>query len=884
MTNRIYVTNFNSGDVTVIDGADHSTGPVPSGDFPVAVAVNAKTNQVYVTNYFSANVTVIDGRDNSVADIVAVEDGPLAMAVNPVTNRVYVANGDSDNVTIIDGSDNVTATVEVGAFPSAFAVNPVTNRVYVANFLGDNVTVIDGNDHSTSTVAAGDGPIAVAVNPMTNRVYVANTSNGTVTVIDGSDNSTSTVSAGDGPVAVAVNLVTNRIYVANQRSGNVTVIDGSDNSVIDIVAVEDGPVGVAVNPVTNRVYVANFSSDNVTVIDGSDNSPTTVAAGNGPIAVAVNSITNRTYVANQLSDDVTVIDGNDNSIITTAGAGNEPRALAVNPVTNRVYVANQLSDDVTVIDGSDHTTITVDVEDEPNALAVNPVTNRVYVTSFSSDSVTLIDGTDHSSTSLFAEGAPSGVGVNPVTNQAYVSYSNSDSVMVITPNAIQSNPLTTAVTPLPGDTTMAEVTSFRFTANSAHTPTAPPVQQIYYQVDTQVGPWLRATPDGASASGNTPPLTPGIHLLFAFATDGQEATSINTGSGSSPIPGQVSAYVFLVGRGEAQVQPQADSALTLFQDPAEGATGVRPGVSRVFDSATGQDLELLLNDYQAQFNYDGSCFNVLDVREGDFDISDIIIDNTGGQATFTGTTPAGAAAPTDLSLVLTRLLGTALQICPLTLELTSLNDSDGNSIEVPDALGRDFLRGDAQVDGDVTIGDARFIAQYLLESRQACTTVIDSDCLHSVNAASVRHDGEFDRKTIADALFIAQFLQGLRDESYSAVEGQPSLVTFSLNEENNSGQSGQATLTGQNGQTEVVLTLSSGNLETELAHIHTGQCGPSLGGIVFPLTSFVDGSGESVTTVDAPLVSLLTGDFAINTHQQGQPSVFTACGDIPANP
>ena len=42
-----------------------------------------------------------------------------------------------------------------------------------------------------------------------------------------------------------------------------------------------------------------------------------------------------------------------------------------------------------------------------------------------------------------------------------------------------------------------------------------------------------------------------------------------------------------------------------------------------------------------------------------------------------------------------------------------------------------------------------------------------TSCLHSVNAAGVRLDGEFDQKTIADALFIAQYLVGLRDEFYS---------------------------------------------------------------------------------------------------------------------
>ncbi|MDH4209290.1 MAG: hypothetical protein OEV76_10480, partial [Anaerolineae bacterium] len=74
----------------------------------------------------------------------------------------------------------------------------------------------------------------------------------------------------------------------------------------------------------------------------------------------------------------------------------------------------------------------------------------------------------------------------------------------------------------------------------------PPVRQIYYQVDTWTGPWLRASPAGGSGSGQTPTLLPGTHLLFAFAADGQDATSINTGLGSSPVIGQISAYHFLM--------------------------------------------------------------------------------------------------------------------------------------------------------------------------------------------------------------------------------------------------------------------------------------------------------------------------------------------------
>ena len=106
-------------------------------------------------------------------------------------------------------------------------------------------------------------------------------------------------------------------------------------------------------------------------------------------------------------------------------------------------------------------------------------------------------------------------------------------------------------------------------------------------------------------------------------------------------------------------------------------------------------------------------------------------------------------------------------------------------------------------------------------------------------------------------------------------------VEISLDELNGSGQSGTATLTSSGGAIKVVLSIGEGTLKSEKVHIHNGQCGPDLGGVVHGLTDFTD--GNSVTTVEGvSLVSLMTGGFAVNAHQAGNPKVYTACGNIPA--
>ena len=344
------------------------------------------------------------------------------------------------------------------------------------------------------------------VNPVTNKIYVANAADDTVTVIDGTSNATATVSVGTNPRALAVNPVTNKIYVANFGAASVTVIDGATNTSATVTAAAS-PISVAVNRVTNNIYVAN-ESGTVTVIDGATNATTPVTAGTLPFSVAVNEISNKIYVANLNGGNVTVIDGATNAT-STVTAGLKPAGVAVNPVTNKIYVANRgdainsITGTVTVIDGASSAKATVTVGLSPVPVAVGPVTNKIYVVDEDSDDVTVIDEQQD-----------------------------------------QAVPLVTTITPLGGNTTSSATPTFTFSAASSFAPTAPPVTKLYFQFDTWQGPWIAATGGPATFSGTAPVLSTGTHILYAFATDGQDATSTITGSGSSPLTGIITAYLF----------------------------------------------------------------------------------------------------------------------------------------------------------------------------------------------------------------------------------------------------------------------------------------------------------------------------------------------------
>jgi hypothetical protein len=172
------------------------------------------------------------------------------------------------------------------------------------------------------------------------------------------------------------------------------------------------------------------------------------------------------------------------------------------------------------------------------------------------------------------------------------------------------------------------------------------------------------------------------------------------------------------------------------------------------------------------------------------------------------------------------------------------------------------------------------------EAGTTTTTGVGGDYVLVVDQGDLSFAGETISFLIGgySATQTAVWMQGGGDEltlSASSGPARGEVVSLALDEQNGSGQSGTATLTEVSGAIEVVLSLSAGTTQSEFVHIHTGQCGDTLGGVDFGLTSFVGGSGDSTSTVDTTLAHLQDGDHAINVHDLTDPGPpYTACGNI----
>src|SRR5262245_52062788 len=105
-------------------------------------------------------------------------------------------------------------------------------------------------------------------------------------------------------------------------------------------------------------------------------------------------------------------------------------------------------------------------------------------------------------------------------------------------------------------------------------------------------------------------------------------------------------------------------------------------------------------------------------------------------------------------------------------------------------------------------------------------------------------------------------------------------VTVKLGEQNNSGETGTATLTAEGSSTKVELNVKGGAKGVaQPAHIHEGSCAKLDPKPKYGLSNVTD--GKSSTTVPVSLETLTKGELAINVHKSAEDlKTYVACGDI----
>jgi DNA-binding beta-propeller fold protein YncE len=442
------------------------------GSGPTSAAIDPVTHTVYVTNYSSSTVSVINGaRCNArvtrgcarpVATI-KVGKNPIAAVVDPATRTLYVANFTGRTVSVINaGTCNAKVTrgcrrpgrrtVTDNAGPSWVAVDTGTDTVYVANSgitaPGDTVSVINGaacNAHTgrgchraPATVTVGQSPFTLTIDQTSDTIYVADFVNeftgGSVSVINGATcNGKITAGCRHTPPAVptgigtgmvvvdhnlhtafAVNATDDTLSAINTRTCNGTVAAGCPHrppnqqaAPVQGPGYNAFPIAFALMPRTGTAYVASIGSANllsVTSIRRCNATSTTGCRAEAPTVpegaflLSADPATNTIYAGNLNHAQIDVINAATCHAADLAGCAPvaeipvaDPGANvgAIDDATHTLYAADPPSTNVFMINtaacNADNTSgcaaapPTVKIGAFPEIPAVNPATQTMYV-------------------------------------------------------------------------------------------------------------------------------------------------------------------------------------------------------------------------------------------------------------------------------------------------------------------------------------------------------------------------------------------------------------------------------------------------------------------------------------------------------------------------
>jgi YVTN family beta-propeller protein len=493
---------------------------------PYSAATSPCLNKVYVTNWSSDTVSVIDVGTLTVTKEIGGLDGPRDIVISPYGHRAYVSNQSDDSIGVIDTiNDRLIAVWPIGgSWLSGLDISPDGSTLYVADRYGQT-RAVDTSSGRVITSIPTENTWDVEVFPAAAGpfAYVSNVDYRQVTVLDTSTNSitgTILLPPASGPRGLALfppsttclhglsvllhppssekgwtpgtSLVyTETLYNVTGAtdsftltlSGNVwttTLSITNTGSIADMTSVDfsvqvdipagatPGDIDVVTITATSLIsptvysdtatitttafsgqygYVFNPNNEEINVVDtvfhidtgvAIDTSPYDTGSGTWPWRGALSPDGQWLYASLDSAQQVLVISTTTHTPAMTMTVGDGPHGIAFTADGDYAFVANQDSDTVSVIDTSGSSvTATIPVSDNPVSIATNPCLDKVYVTSFvnplvDNGVVSVIDvGTLTVTKVIFGFSDPRDIVISPYGFRAYVSNTWDGSIGVI---------------------------------------------------------------------------------------------------------------------------------------------------------------------------------------------------------------------------------------------------------------------------------------------------------------------------------------------------------------------------------------------------------------------------------------------------------------------
>lgn len=339
----VYVANFGSNTVSVIDGASNqvvATIPVGSqprwylnGSFNPSAPITPDGTKLYVPNVASGDVSVISTATNSVLTTVPVNSVSSGLVITPDSSKAYIV-GAIDTVDVISTASNiVTASISVGLVPLTAAITPNGAKVYVQDQgFGDIAVISTATDTVITVIRVNAFPGVIAMVPDGTKLYVP-FDIGLVDVIStATDAVISQITVGSSsPISVYITPDGSKGYLPNGDASSVSVISTLTDSFIKTISTAVGSVDtvLAITPDGTKGYTAGGGNFVDVISTATDTVIASVPVGTNAVSAAVNPDGSKVYIGNDGSANVSVISTATDTVIATVPVGNNPDSIAI---------------------------------------------------------------------------------------------------------------------------------------------------------------------------------------------------------------------------------------------------------------------------------------------------------------------------------------------------------------------------------------------------------------------------------------------------------------------------------------------------------------------------------------------------------------------------